>query len=198
MKDVVRCQPIAKGAEQLRRPPNLENYEQARAEVSWAAARRDLDGLPDGRGLNIAHEAVDRHASGARAAQVALRWLGRDGARREYTYRDLRALTNRFANALTGLGVGRAETVMLLAGRIPELYIAALGALKNRCVFTAWAGRLKAWGHAADEARAAIESAVAAEVAEAVAFAEAGAWEPVADLLRDVYTPSPRGGAEQA
>lgn len=34
-----------------------------------------------------------------------------------------------------------------------------------------------------------LESRVAAEIAEAVAFAEAGPWEPVADLLKDVYTP---------
>lgn len=33
------------------------------------------------------------------------------------------------------------------------------------------------------------ETAIAAEIAEAVAFAEAGAWEPIEDLARDVYTP---------
>ena len=37
----------------------------------------------------------------------------------------------------------------------------------------------------------AIEAEIAAEVAEAVAFAEAGTWEPVENLLRDVYTPKP-------
>jgi hypothetical protein len=31
-------------------------------------------------------------------------------------------------------------------------------------------------------------AAVVAEINEAVAFAEAGAWEPVAHLLKDVYT----------
>jgi len=40
----------------------------------WAAARRALDGLPGG-GLNIAHEALERHAREPRAGQVALRWL---------------------------------------------------------------------------------------------------------------------------
>jgi TPP-dependent pyruvate/acetoin dehydrogenase alpha subunit len=35
---------------------------------------------------------------------------------------------------------------------------------------------------------ATLEAEVAAEVAEAVAFAESGPWEPVEDLLRDVYT----------
>jgi TPP-dependent pyruvate/acetoin dehydrogenase alpha subunit len=34
-----------------------------------------------------------------------------------------------------------------------------------------------------------LEQAVAAEVAEAVAVAEAGPWEPVEDLLKDVHTP---------
>ncbi|MCC7419899.1 MAG: pyruvate dehydrogenase (acetyl-transferring) E1 component subunit alpha [Planctomycetaceae bacterium] len=36
---------------------------------------------------------------------------------------------------------------------------------------------------------AALEVRAAADVAEAVAFAEAGPWEPVEDLTRDVYTP---------
>ena len=44
--------------------PNLQDYEQARAAFSWDQARRELDGLPGGQGLNIAHEAVDRHAEG--------------------------------------------------------------------------------------------------------------------------------------
>jgi pyruvate dehydrogenase E1 component alpha subunit len=32
------------------------------------------------------------------------------------------------------------------------------------------------------------EESVAAEVADAVAAAESGAWEPVEDLTKDVYT----------
>jgi len=35
-----------------------------------------------------------------------------------------------------------------------------------------------------------MESKVAAEIADAVDFAEAGSWEPVGDLTRDVYTPT--------
>jgi acetyl-CoA synthetase len=115
--------------------PNLRDYAQARAEFSWALARRELDGLPGGQGLNIAHEAVDRHARGPRRHQTAIRWLGAGGQVREYTYGDLAGLTNRFANVLRGLGVGPGDRVYSLAGRIPELYVAALGALKNRSVF---------------------------------------------------------------
>ncbi|MCS7007584.1 MAG: acetate--CoA ligase [Thermoleophilia bacterium] len=119
------------------KPPNLARYEPVVAgpEV-YARARAELDGLPGGRGLNIAYEAVDRHARGARANHVALRWLGRRGETRELTYAELARETSRFANALTSLGVGRGDLVASLLGRIPELYVAALGTLRNRSVFS--------------------------------------------------------------
>jgi acetyl-CoA synthetase len=115
--------------------PNLRDYDQARAEFSWEKARRRLDGLPGG-GLNIAHEAVDRHTAGPNGNRLALRWISRAGARRDFTYADLRDATNRFANVLQQLGVGAGDVVATLAGRIPCLYIAALGTLKNRSVYT--------------------------------------------------------------
>jgi acetyl-CoA synthetase len=114
--------------------PNLVDYEAACASFSWEAAARELDGLPGGRGLNIAHEAVDRHASGPRRDRVAIRWLGRSGERQDLTYGDLRERTNRFANVLRGLGIGRGDHVFVLAGRIPELYVSVLGTLKNASV----------------------------------------------------------------
>ncbi len=116
--------------------PNLHSYEQARTDFSWTAARSRMDGLPGGGGLNIAHEAVDRHAVGAHGHRVALRWISKAGVRRDFTYADLRDETNRFANVLRSVGVGRGDAVAVLAGRIPELYIAALGTLKNGSVFT--------------------------------------------------------------
>ncbi len=61
--------------------PNLVDYERTCAEFTWDAARAELDGLPGGRGLNIAHEAVDRHAAGPRADHVALRLLDAVGDR---------------------------------------------------------------------------------------------------------------------
>jgi acetyl-CoA synthetase len=115
--------------------PNLGDYDRAWAAFSWAEARRRLDGLPGG-GLNIAHEAVDRHTAGLHGNRLALRWISRTGARRDFTYDDLRAATNRFANVLRQLGVGARDVVGTLAGRIPGLYIAALGTLKNRSVYT--------------------------------------------------------------
>ncbi|HJW27920.1 MAG TPA: AMP-binding protein, partial [Saprospiraceae bacterium] len=43
--------------------------------------------------------------------------------------------SSRFANVLTTLGVKKGERVFALSGRIPELYIAALGSLKTTAVF---------------------------------------------------------------
>jgi acetyl-CoA synthetase len=115
--------------------PNLADYAQARATFTWEVARRELDGLPGGRGLNIAYEAVDRHAAGPRRDHLALRWLGKSGQVEDVTYGRLQSLTNRFANVLASLGVKPGERVYVLAGRIPELYVAALGTLKARSVF---------------------------------------------------------------
>jgi len=115
--------------------PNLLDYRRERTAFSWERARQMLDGLPDGRGLNMAYEAVDRHVLESRGGKVALRCLGKDGARRELTYRDLAAITNRFANALASLGVRQGDRVFSLCGRIPEQYVAALGTLKHRAVF---------------------------------------------------------------
>ncbi len=113
--------------------PNLVDYERTRREFSWEAARLELAGLPAG-GLNIAHEAVTRHAAGALAGRVALRFLAPAG-RRDISRDELERLTNRFAHLLARLGLARGERVFTLLGRIPELYVTALGTLKAGGVF---------------------------------------------------------------
>jgi len=128
-------EPIRKSARDWPVAPNLGDYAKACAQFSWEGARRELDGLPGGLGLNIAHEAVDRHAAGPRRGHLALRWLGKKGEVRDHTYGDLAELTGRFASVLRSLGVGAGDRVYALTGRIPELYVTALGTLKNRSVF---------------------------------------------------------------
>jgi acetyl-CoA synthetase len=118
---------IRKDPSSLRVRPHLTDA--ARAGFAWERVRAELAGLPGGA-LNIAHEAIERHAHGPRANHVALRWLGADGDTLQFTYADLSALTNRFANALAALGLARGDRLFLLLPRIPELYIAALGAMK--------------------------------------------------------------------
>lgn len=59
---------------------------------------------------------------------------------------------------------------------------------KQRDPITLFTSKLRERGLITEADLAAIERDVAAEVAQAVATAEAGTWEPVADLLKDVYT----------
>ena len=115
--------------------PNLRDYDEARENFSWEEAAGELDGLPGEKGLNIAYEAIERHARGARSGHLAFRWLGKNGETKDFTYSDLSRVTNKFANVLKNLGVGKGDRVFTLLGRVPELYITALGTLKNRSVF---------------------------------------------------------------
>ena len=114
---------------------NLQEYEEYAKRFAWSQARALLDGLPGG-GLNIAHEAIDRHVLAGRGKKLALRWVGRDAQVRDYSYSALGAVVNRFANILAQRGVAKGDRVFSLLGRVPELYIAALGTLKNGSVFS--------------------------------------------------------------
>jgi pyruvate dehydrogenase E1 component alpha subunit len=73
----------------------------------------------------------------------------------------------------------------------PELYRdkEEVAAWKTRGPIHTFTARLKAQGSLTEEEFLALDRAAQAEVDAAVAFAEAGTWEPVADLLRDVHTP---------
>jgi acetyl-CoA synthetase len=116
--------------------PNLVDYDAVCRSFTWDDARTALDGLPGGRGLNIAYEAVDRHVAAGNGDRVAVRWRGRHGAREEWTYAQLSERSDRFAGALRAMSVQAGERVFALLPRIPDLYVAALGTLKARCVFS--------------------------------------------------------------
>ncbi|HJV91597.1 MAG TPA: acetate--CoA ligase [Holophagaceae bacterium] len=121
---------LSKPAPEPGATPNLPDYERACREFTWSAAEAELGGP-----ANMAEAAVDRHALGAKAGQVALRFLSPERPPLDLTFGDLKGLTNRFANVITTLGVLKGERVFALLGRVPELYIAALGTLKRRAVF---------------------------------------------------------------
>jgi TPP-dependent pyruvate/acetoin dehydrogenase alpha subunit len=59
---------------------------------------------------------------------------------------------------------------------------------KQRDPILLWQNRLREQGLLSDDDLAAMEIDVAAQVTKAVDFAEQDAWEPVEDLLKDVYT----------
>jgi acetyl-CoA synthetase len=126
---------IHKDLAKQRLQPNWTDYADERSRFSWEQARMALQGLPGG-GVNMGFEAVDRHAAGVLRYHAALRFVSRNAPTIELSFAELARQTNRFANVLRLLGVGKGDRLFLLAGRIPELYIALLGALKNGTVVT--------------------------------------------------------------
>jgi acetyl-CoA synthetase len=124
---------IEKEPASFRLKPNLLDYEEVYRSFSWESVADAFDGLPSG-GLNIAHEAIDRHADGPISQKTALLWLGESGERRVYSFADMKKESARFANVLKNLGIAKGERVFTLSTRLPELYIAAMGILKNQSV----------------------------------------------------------------
>jgi len=72
----------------------------------------------------------------------------------------------------------------------PELYRdkKEVEAWKTRGPIHTYSARLKTQGSLTEDEFLTLDAAAQAEVEAAVAFAEAGTWEPVEDLLRDVHT----------
>ena len=86
--------------------------------------------------LNASANCLDRHVTSGRGDVVAFHWEGEDGVRRDVTYAELLDSTQRFANVLKGLGVGKGDVVGIYLPMIPEtpaamLACARIGAVHN-------------------------------------------------------------------
>lgn len=94
-----------------------DSYEAVAAVFRWRVPER----------YNIAVDVCDRHATGDRLAMIC---EDEAGTVSRHTFRDLSRLSNRFANALRHLGIGRGDRVGVLLSQGPELAIAHLAAYK--------------------------------------------------------------------
>jgi acetyl-CoA synthetase len=162
---------------------NLVDYDVCARTYSWTQARGLLDGLAGG-GLNIAHEAIDRHVKAGRGDKLALRWIGRDDSIRDFTYAALGASANRFANVLKQRGIGKGDRVFSLLGRVPELYTAAFGTLKNASVFSPL---FSAFGPEPIKARMTIGDAKALITTEAFYRRKIEPWRKELASLKHVF-----------
>ncbi|QKI83803.1 acyl-CoA synthetase [Kroppenstedtia eburnea] len=70
---------------------------------------------------------VDRHAETGR---VAIRWENDRGEKRDVSYLELKEESDRVARGLLASGLQKGDRIMILLPRIPEAYVAYLGALK--------------------------------------------------------------------
>ncbi len=76
--------------------------------------------------LNVSYNCLDRHVLAGRGDKVAFHWEGEPGDTRTVTYADLLAETQKFANVLKGLGVGKGDRVNIYLPMIPEAAVAML------------------------------------------------------------------------
>ena len=86
--------------------------------------------------LNVSHNCLDRHVEAGKGDKVAYHWIGEDDKRRDVTYAELLEMTQRFANVLKDLGVGKGDVVGIYMPMIPEtpaamLACARIGATHN-------------------------------------------------------------------
>ncbi len=99
--------------------PNMTDYEYA--------YRHDRHEAPEF--FNFGFDVVDQWADDR--TKLALLSVAPDGEQAtHHTFWDLKILTNRFANAMRNLGVGKGDRVFLMLPRIPEWYVAMVGLMK--------------------------------------------------------------------
>lgn len=107
---------------------NLGEYGRARENFKWVDVEKQFSWQSTGN-INMAYEAIDRHADGALKDKVAL-YYSDDRRDESYTFAEMKAHSNKFANVLRKYGVGRGDRVFIFMPRTPELYFALLGTLK--------------------------------------------------------------------
>ena len=173
------------------RDPEAFWLDAARA-IDWARAPTQAfapDSGPYGRwfpdgSLNACHNAVDRHAEGARADQVAIRYDSPvTGTKRSITYRDLRDEVSMLAAVLAGLGVGKGDRVILYMPMVPEALFGMLACARLGAVHSVVFG-----GFAANELAVRIEDAAPKVVLAASCGIEPNrvvAYKPLLDAAID-------------
>lgn len=108
---------------------NLEDYRGTYASFDWKEVEKQFSWSETGL-VNMAYEAIDKHAHSYRKNKVALYY--RDANRNEkYTFKEMKDLTNKAGNMLKTYGdVEKGDRVFIFMPRSPELYFTVLGAIK--------------------------------------------------------------------
>jgi acetyl-CoA synthetase len=83
-----------------------------------------------GAKTNVYHNAIERHLDGPNRDKVAIIWESEQGETKTYTYAQIDAAVNRFANALKSEGVQKGDRVTIYLSRVPELLVAMLAVVK--------------------------------------------------------------------
>lgn len=139
--------------------------------------------------LNAAYNAVDRHVLEGRGERVAIHFEGEPGDTRTITYADLQREVSRAANAMSALGVGKGDRVVIYLPMIPEAVIAMLACARLGAPHSVVFG-----GFSSDALRARIADAEAKLVVTADGGYRRGSPSALKPAVDDALTA--RDGAE--
>jgi acyl-coenzyme A synthetase/AMP-(fatty) acid ligase len=90
---------------------SAKNYEEARRKFAITVPEH----------FNFGFDVIDRHAE--EEGKRALVWTDASGAQtKEYSFRDIKRLSNQAANALRSAGVKKGDRVFIMLGRVPEWF----------------------------------------------------------------------------
>ena len=107
---------------------NLKSYDEARKTFRWEDVHKNFSWNETGK-VNMAYECIDRHCEEGKGDKVAL-IFDSDDRNEQYTYEQLRILSNKFANVLRKYGIKKGDRVFIFMPRSPEMYVSILGILK--------------------------------------------------------------------
>ena len=108
---------------------NLTNYSKAYKSFEWSQVEEYFSWSDTGL-INMAYEAIDRHANSDKRNKIALYYSDKQ-RNEEYTYQDLKDNSNKSGNVLKNqAGVKKGDRVFIFMPRSPEFYFILLGAIK--------------------------------------------------------------------
>lgn len=136
--------------------------------------------------LNVAYNCVDRHVENGFGNQVAIRFEGEPGDRRDITYAELKDEVSKAANALTELGVTGGDRVAIYMPMIPEAIVAMLA-----CARIGAAHSVVFAGFSAEALRSRIEDAQAVLVITADGQNRRGAAMPLKPAVDEAVAQTP-------
>ncbi|KYD22583.1 acetate--CoA ligase [Parageobacillus toebii] len=112
---------------------NLKNYEETYKNFDWKEVEKEFSWFETGQ-VNMAYEAIDRHAETFRKNKVALYY--RDASRNEkYTFKEMKEMSNKVANVLKQVAeIEKGDRVFIFMPRSPELYFSVLGIIKTGAI----------------------------------------------------------------
>ncbi|KMM37368.1 acetate--CoA ligase [Guptibacillus hwajinpoensis] len=107
---------------------NLQDYKATYENFDWKDVEKAFTWNETGN-VNMAYEAIDKHAESDRKNKVALYFS--DPKRDEkYTYNEMKTMSNKAGNVLKKVNVEKGDRVFIFMPRSPELYFILLGTLK--------------------------------------------------------------------